>query len=195
MRPIPLTAATVPILVIVTGPPATGKTTISRQLAADLALPLINRDRIKELLFDTLGWHDRAWSKQLGIASYRLLYYCLETILQTRCSCIVESNFDPAFDTDKFVTLQQHYPFTPLQVLCCTDAAVLVERFRLRSLSRARHPGHVEQLQAAALDTSQVRGRSEPLALGGEMIEIDTTDFAAIDYAALVATIQQMCEQ
>lgn len=44
-----------PVVIIVAGPPATGKTTLSRWLASELMLPLLNRDSIKEILFDTLG--------------------------------------------------------------------------------------------------------------------------------------------
>ena len=66
------------VLIIVSGPPASGKTTLSRRLAADLRLPLVQRDSFKEIMFDTLGWQDRAWSQRLGGASYELLYYALD---------------------------------------------------------------------------------------------------------------------
>jgi 2-phosphoglycerate kinase len=52
-----------PLLVIITGPPAAGKTTLGRQLAGALSLPFIHKDGIKEILFDVLGWRDRAWSR------------------------------------------------------------------------------------------------------------------------------------
>ncbi|HEX8858768.1 MAG TPA: AAA family ATPase [Actinomycetes bacterium] len=47
-------------LVLVTGPPASGKTTLARPLAFSLGLPLLGKDTIKEALFDTLGNGDRS---------------------------------------------------------------------------------------------------------------------------------------
>ena len=73
-----------PALIIVTGPPGTGKTTLSRQIAAHFDLPLLNRDAFKEILFDTLGWSDRAWSQRLGGASYNALFAQLRPLLSAR---------------------------------------------------------------------------------------------------------------
>ena len=64
---------TMPVLLLVSGPPVAGKTTLARRLAAEFGLPLINKDGIKELLFDTVGTHDYAWSQNLGRASIALL--------------------------------------------------------------------------------------------------------------------------
>lgn len=52
MEPPPMPST--PLIVIV-GPPASGKTALARRLATDLRLPLLSRDDFKERLFDTLG--------------------------------------------------------------------------------------------------------------------------------------------
>ena len=67
-------ATTPSSLIIVTGPVASGKTTLSQRLALDSRLPLLNRDHFKEIIFDGLGWSDRAWSQRVGATSYGLLY-------------------------------------------------------------------------------------------------------------------------
>ena len=55
-------AASAPLVVIITGPPASGKSMLGRELARRLALPLLSKDLFKEVLFDQLGWSDREWS-------------------------------------------------------------------------------------------------------------------------------------
>ena len=82
-----------PLLIVVTGLPASGKTTLSRRIANDLHLPLISRDGIKEILFDGLGWSDREWSKRLGKVSYELTYYFVQLHIASGQAVIVESNF------------------------------------------------------------------------------------------------------
>jgi predicted kinase len=177
-------------VLIITGAPATGKTTIGRRLAADLGLPLIGKDDIKEILFDTIGWKDRAWSRHLAVACYRLMYYVIEQQLAAGESIAVESNFDRERSTPAFVSLQSRYPFRAVQVLCHADGAVLMERFVARDRSGARHPGHIDRDAYHDVEAVLARGRIEPLALDGPIIEVDTTDPQAVDYDALLRQVR-----
>jgi len=97
------------LLVIITGLPATGKTTLGRRIAAELKLPFVYKDGIKELLFDTLGWSDIEWSQRLGRASTELLYYFAEAEVKSGNSCVLESNFDAALATPRFLALKEMY--------------------------------------------------------------------------------------
>jgi predicted kinase len=107
-----------PLIVIITGPPGTGKTWLSGRLAHDLGLPGLRRDDVKELLFDTLGIHDRAWSRQLGGASYELLFHMLALLLKTGHACLVESNFSGELAIRKLCALVQQYQYRPFQIQC-----------------------------------------------------------------------------
>ena len=174
------------------GPPCTGKTTLANKIAEQFHLPLVSKDDIKESLFHSLGTKDREWSKRLGISSYRLLYCFIESILRAGYSLIVESNFQDQYDSEQFRNLMRDYRFTPLQIQCKTEGDVLFERFKKRSESGERHPGHVDHLNYSEFEEDLLKGRYEPLSIQGEVVNIDTTDFTKIDHDGLLRRIQDL---
>ena len=178
-----------PPLVIVTGPPASGKTTLGRALATRLHMPFLYKDGIKETLFDTLGWSDREWSRKLGVATYALLFHLLEMELAAGRSLVVESNFDAERAGPSFLALRERYSFHPVQVCCVADGAVLLERFRSRAATNERHPGHVETPNMTEFEPILLRGRLDPLPLNGPIIEVDTTNFAQVDAETIALAV------
>src|ERR1051325_9463166 len=91
-----MTEPDLPLLVVVTGAPGSGKTRVAQAVAAELALPLLAKDDIKEPLFDTLGAGDRDWSRRLGAPTYEVLSALARRLLASGASCIVESTFSDA---------------------------------------------------------------------------------------------------
>lgn len=180
-------------LVIVTGPPGAGKSTLTEHLARELGLPLISKDGIKEILFDTLGWHDREWSKKLGRASFELLFHFLESHLESQSSLIAETAFIPKFHTARLLELKERYGFRPIQVYCTADDAVLFERFQARVASGERHPGHVDHLATYERFVETLReGKYDVLEIGGSLLQVDTTDWTKVDLKALVEDIRSI---
>jgi predicted kinase len=178
-----------PPLVIVTGPPASGKTSLGRTLATRLNMPFLYKDGIKETLFDTLGWSDREWSRKLGAATYALLFHLLEMELAAGRSIVVESNFDEQRDGPRFLALRERYGFHPVQVCCVADGVVLLERFRSRAETNERHPGHLETANIVEFESILLRGRLDPLPFDGPIIEVDTTNFTLVDAEAITREV------
>ncbi len=180
-----------PTLVLISGAPATGKTTLVQRLTPELPLTVIEKDAIKECLFDTIGEGGRDWSKDLGAASFALLRLVLRAHLRAEQSILVEAAFQPEYDRPWLDRLQQQYNFHVLELHCHTDDETALLRYTRRETSGERHSGHRSGM---SLDdhVAELRCRFRtygPLTSGDSLVRIDTTDFAAIDYPAIVAVV------
>ena len=82
-----------PPLVIISGPPAAGKTTLAGPIARGLGLPLLAKDTIKEAVVDALGFDSVDRSRELGRAAFVVLYGLAETQLEVGAGAVVEANF------------------------------------------------------------------------------------------------------
>jgi hypothetical protein len=82
-------------LILISGLPGTGKSTLARVLAQRYALPLICKDTIKEPLFDLIGAVDRAASRRLSDASFAAMFALARDCLRAGSDLILEGNFRP----------------------------------------------------------------------------------------------------
>lgn len=172
-------------VVLVSGPPASGKTFIANALANQLAIPLIAKDEVKEVLYETLGFRDASWSRKLGVATFALLYQALEVQLRARRSVIIEANFHREYSRPALVRLHAEYAFRPLEIHCVADTEVLLQRYAARAASR--HPGHADDVRIDEVATAIAAGSNGAMNLDGSVIVLDTTDFAAVDVEKVLA--------
>src|SRR5580692_12881415 len=80
---------------LVTGLPATGKTSLARALAEALGAPLLSKDGIKEPLLDVLGAPDPSASRRLSDASFAVLFALAQEQLARFGTVVLEGNFRP----------------------------------------------------------------------------------------------------
>jgi len=180
-----------PTIIIVTGRPATGKSTLAKWLSQELKIPLVSKDSIREELFDRLGWKDRKWAQELGKASVDMMFYFAQAELEVGHSIIMDNSFYPPVSNSRFQALKEKYHTESIQIVCDSDRETLFQRFKSRADSGNRHPGHgdhdvLEELYANLADTS-----SPILEIGGSVIEVDTTDFVKVDYQEILKQVKK----
>jgi predicted kinase len=179
-----------PCLIVVHGLPATGKTAVSTEISKRLHIPVFAKDAIKEAMFDTIGYSDKAWSTKVSHASHRLMDIIIEQELSCDRSLMIEGNFKPDIDSTRFYKLCEKYSAHYLQLLCWAEGEGLYERFQERETSLDRHSAHVHPDYPRSLVRQLLApGKAKPLTNADATLEIDTTDFSLIDYASLVTRI------
>lgn len=163
-------------LVIVTGPPASGKSSLAMTIAEAAGVPLIAKDPIKEVLFDAFGTRDREWSQWLGQATYPLMHHFIEVQLCAGQPVVIEATFGPEIANRQFGELNERFPFEPLQIYCSAPPEVLYSRYAERA--ETRHPGHVDTQILDEIQRDLTAGKWPPLDIGGRTVTLDTTAFA-----------------
>ena len=183
-----------PTLIVVTGPPASGKTTVARVIARELRLPSISKDTLKETLFEEIGWDDELEPK-FERAALALLFAVVEAQLEVGVSVVAESNFDSDSDVEPFRQLASEHDARILQLHLERPKELLLARFAERAASGRRHSAHRDHPR----DIDEVRARLEagdwdPLDLPGELLQFEIGKDADEDAPAIAQRVRAMLE-
>jgi len=173
-----------PTLIVITGHPGSGKTSIGRQLGARYNIPFASKDRLKEYMFDALGAGDKTWSLKTSAAAHRILDYWIVEELRTGHSVIGESNFKKDLDSKRFQDAADKYDASLLQIMCKASGKVLFKRWVARIQTGERHEGHAEAIGLEQIK-KDLAGPYPALQLSGQLITLDTSDFSTVELPEL----------
>ena len=191
-------------LIIIAGMPATGKSTIAKKIAAELCLPILEKDDIKEELFDTVGYKDLAEKRMLDTAATAILLRCTEEVLKSGQSLIIVNNFESNM-RDKVQAMIDRCDCSSVTVFLGGDPEVLYARYIERDKKRSRHMGHTfidrypplpEDDVTRSMTREYFRDRFEnsgmaDFKLDGARIDVDATYPEKTDVGALVEMIKK----
>ena len=155
------------VVVLVTGVPGAGKTTVARALSVKLNLPLLSMDAIKESLFDTLGVGDRAWGLQLRQAALEVIWSVLP---DCPAGAIVDVWLHQTWNPDDAASVLARTDVVVLEVLCDVPGELAAARYA----ARKRHPGHLPPDQATLSRIVAAAPLMKPLGLGPSL-RLDTS--------------------
>ncbi len=166
-----------PVLAIVSGLPATGKTTLANLLKRDLRWPLFSKDGFKELLFDAdhqvrEGFR-REDSIRAGAQAIAIVFQAAAEVLAAGHPCIIEANFLPQLAPTDLKPLMKDANLR--QVHCAVPDDVVVERYLRRAKRGERHPVHTDLDAIDNLLMRMGQGAGEPLPLEAPLLRVDTS--------------------
>jgi predicted kinase len=155
-------------LIVVSGAPGTGKSTIARELGAALRRPVLPLDPVKEALADVLGLGDEDWSNRVGDAAAEVVFR-----LAADFPDAVAEGWWRGARRDRAVL-----EFAgAVEVFCHCDPSLAAERSLARH-EAGRHPIHRDMINPAGVGSAahiaSLAATVTPLRLGGPLIEVDT---------------------
>lgn len=130
-------------IILVSGAPASGKSTVARELAQILSYPLISKDTIKESLFDSLGTPLGKHLEAPAELSRLLSRAAMDLLWSLAPGCprvILEANFRPRSEHERecITSLQGR----KLEVYCHCTLQEAARRYRQRATRADHHPAH-----------------------------------------------------
>ncbi|MBO7303736.1 MAG: ATP-binding protein [Clostridia bacterium] len=190
-------------VIVLAGMPASGKSTLSKRISAEFSYPVLEKDSIKEEIFDTMGFKCYAEKRNADHAANAVLLRVLEAILKSGGSAIVDNNFDVSSAARLDGMIKQ------LGAKCITvflggETEAFYQRYVERDRLHLRHLGHVVQdrypllegdspnytMSREEFDEKFVKRGMTDIKLSGERINVDATYPEKIDVDALIDKIR-----
>ncbi|PXW77814.1 AAA domain-containing protein [Ruegeria sp. P4] len=156
--------------VIVTGLPASGKTTVARDIAKHLGLEFLDKDDFLEGLYERFGvrsWDDRDWLSRQSDQAF------IDVAIRLNSAVLVSHWRSPGDRSESGTpsdwVAQEYKKIVEVCCLCSPKIA------HVRFLARNRHPGHLDKKN----DPNELAQRMEKWAsrfpLGvGTLVEVQT---------------------
>jgi predicted kinase len=171
-----------PTLVIVSGPAASGKTTLAHRLAETIGCPALCRDEIKEGMVAATQGFVPSPSDPLTMRTYDLFFAVIRLFLEHGVTHVAEAAFQHA---NWVRGLEPLLPLATLRIVRCQVAPAVA---RVRAAQR----GHEQPSRAAHDDTGHFSAERsfDPIRLDAPTLDVDTTDGYHPDLDAVLAFVR-----
>jgi len=176
-----------PLLIVVTGRPGSGKTTLAQALAREIHCPVLSRDEFKEGYVNTMGGAHDGLNDASKWGIYETFFQAIELLLRSQISLVAEAAFQHQLWSPKLASLRT---LARVRLIICTvNPAVARRRFIQRGLAdAARQRFHGDRaVDAARQGVHLPIGDYDPPQSDLPTLTVDTTDGYRPDLAGIVS--------
>jgi len=161
-----------PSLIVVTGRPASGKSTLAHLLAKEINYPLIARDELKEGYINTLDIQHDPFDNEAALHIYHSFFEVIDLLMAKNISLIVEAAFQDHLWKPQLLRLGDK---AEIRIISCTIELDLAKaRFKDRLLAnpdRHKFHGDNQHKESGGLQTDAY----VPINMDVPTLRVDTT--------------------
>lgn len=163
-----------PTLIVVSGPPGSGKTTLAHAIAGAVGCPAICRDEIKEGMAHARPGFAPGPGDELTMRTLSAFFGVLELLLTAGVTTVAEAAFQDRVWRPRLEPLGNLASIRVVQ--CAVDAEVAFKRIMQRKDVRPARRAHEDPSPRDAADYARRHLAFHRISVDAPWIEVDTTD-------------------
>jgi broad-specificity NMP kinase len=158
-----------PLLIVITGRPASGKTTLAHIISKEIKCPVVSRDELKEGYINTTGIPHNQSNTSVDLYIYETFFRIIGLLISKRISIIIEAAFQHKLWQPK---LLEFIDKADVRILICeTNTELTKTRFNERlSINTDRKKFHGDEQGERLIEIY------EPINVKAPTLYVDTTD-------------------
>jgi len=163
-----------PFVVVISGAPGSGKTTLGWELSRNMHVPFVSRDDIKTGLHVSHRSDDPNEVWRFASRAFELFYEIASSYLRADVSVVVEAAFHAGRSEPDLARLGELG--SCVQIALVTPSAVSLRRYRARAEAGRRHPAHNDLQFATDMESGAKEVGVYRVELPVPCLDVDGTD-------------------